>query len=108
MACTARLMIGFGSAFAAVGAMKLAANWFPAQRFALLTGMMVTIGMLGAIGGEAPLALLVDNYGWRESMIIMGTVGLVLAVLILLVVKDSPHKKIKITLLKKNPCFPVF
>lgn len=92
MACIARLMIGFGSAFAAVGAMKLAANWFPAQRFALLTGMMVTIGMLGAIGGEAPLALLIDHYGWRHSMIIMGVVGLFLAVLILLIAQDSPNK----------------
>ncbi|KTD16182.1 MFS transporter [Legionella jordanis] len=91
MACIARLMIGFGSAFAAVGSMKLAANWFPAQRFALLTGMMVTIGMLGAIGGEAPLALLIDVYGWRKSMIIMGSVGIILALLILIVAKDSPH-----------------
>lgn len=90
MACIARLMIGFGSAFAAVGTMKLAANWFPAHRFALLTGLMVTIGMLGAIGGETPLALLIDNFGWRQSMIIMGSVGMVLAVLILLIAKDSP------------------
>ena len=91
MACVARLMIGFGSAFAAVGTMKLAANWFPAQKFALLTGLMVTIGMMGAIGGEAPLALLIDNFGWRHSMIIMGTVGLVLSALIVLIARDTPQ-----------------
>jgi len=98
MACVARLMIGFGSAFAAVGAMKLAANWFPADRFALLTGIMVTIGMLGAIGGEAPLALLVDNYGWRHSMLIMGAVGLILAALIFIVAKDTPKQPAGIAL----------
>ncbi|ARB93822.1 MFS transporter [Legionella longbeachae] len=90
MACVARLMIGFGSAFAAVGTMKLAANWFPAQRFALLTGLMVTLGMLGAIGGEAPLALLIDSFGWRHSMLIMGSTGLVLAVLLIFIAKDTP------------------
>lgn len=90
MACIARLMIGFGSAFAAVGTMKLAANWFPAQRFALLTGLMVTIGMLGAIGGEAPLALLIDGFGWRQSMLIMGAIGLVLAVLLFFIAQDTP------------------
>nr|WP_237759417.1 MFS transporter [Legionella parisiensis] len=90
MACVARLMIGFGSAFAAVGTMKLAANWFPAQRFALLTGLMVTIGMLGAIGGEAPLALLIEGFGWRHSMLIMGIVGLILAVLLIVIAKDTP------------------
>ncbi len=95
MACIARLMIGFGSAFAAVGAMKFAASWFPSERFALLTGLMVTIGMLGAIGGEAPLALLIDNYGWRESMKIMGTIGVFLALLIFMITKDSPTEKIK-------------
>lgn len=92
-ACIARLMIGFGSAFAAVGSMKLAASWFAPQRFALLTGMMVTLGMLGAIGGEAPLALLIDSFGWRHSMKIMGCVGLVLALLIFLIAKDAPKNK---------------
>ncbi|CAM4443456.1 MAG: hypothetical protein LEGION0403_FIIPPAGN_00146 [Legionella sp.] len=90
MACIARLMIGFGSAFAAVGTMKLAANWFPSHRFALLTGLMVTLGMLGAIGGETPLALLIEAFGWRKSMMIMGYIGLVLAVLIFIIAKDTP------------------
>ena len=90
MACVARLMIGYGSAFAAGGAMKLASSWFPAERFALLTGIMVTIGMLGAIGGEAPLAMLVDTYGWRQSMVIMGSLGIIIAVLILIIVRDLP------------------
>ncbi len=93
MACIARLMIGFGSSFAAVGAMKLAANWFLPERFALLTGMMVTIGMLGAIGGETPLALLVDNYGWRNSMVIMGSIGIILAILIFTIAKDVPKNQ---------------
>ncbi len=90
MACIARLMIGFGSAFAAVGTMKYAANWFPAERFALLTGLMVTVGMLGAIGGEAPLALLIEHFDWRQSMIILGSFGLILAVLIFVIAKDTP------------------
>jgi MFS family permease len=90
-ACLARLMIGVGSAFAAVGTMKLAANWFSSERFALLTGIMVTIGMLGAIGGEAPLALLIDNYDWQKALIIMGIIGIVLALFILFIAKDGPE-----------------
>lgn len=95
MACSARLMIGFGSAFAAVGTMKLAANWFPAQRFALLTGLMVTVGMLGAIGGETPLALLIDHFDWRHSMIIMGVIGLILALLIFIIAQDTPKNHLE-------------
>lgn len=87
-ACIARLMIGFGSAFAVVGTLKFASNWFPAHRFAFLTGMMVTLGMLGAIFGEAPLAIMIDHFGWRHSMLIMGCVGLVIAVLIFTLTND--------------------
>lgn len=96
MACIARLMIGFGSAFAAIGTMKLSANWFAPSRFALLTGLMVTLGMLGAIGGETPLAMLIDAFGWRHSMIIMGIIGLILAALIFLITRDTP-KNYKLT-----------
>lgn len=91
MACIARFMIGLGSAFAAVGAMKFASNWFKPEKFALLTGLMVTIGMLGAIGGEAPLALFIDSFGWRESMKIMGIVGIIIAVLIFVITRDNPE-----------------
>ena len=96
MACLARLMIGFGSAFAVVGTMKLAANWFRPERFAFLTGLMVTIGMLGAMGGEAPLAILIEYAGWRESMLIMGSAGLILAVFIFIIAKDSQHKEVTV------------
>jgi len=94
MAYATRLMIGLGSAFAAVGTMKIASNWFSTKWFALLTGLMVTIGMLGAIGGEAPLALLVDNYGWRSSMFSIGIAGLVLALLIFIIIKDQPDDNV--------------
>lgn len=101
-ACVARLMIGFGSAFAAVGGMKLASSWFVPQRFALLTGLMVTIGMCGAIFGEAPLAFLIDLYGWRHSMFIMGIIGIFLAMLILIVVKDTPDDPVFVTEISIN------
>jgi MFS family permease len=94
MAASARFMIGLGSAFAAVGSMKLASNWFAPEKFPLLTGLMVTIGMLGAISGETPLALLVDAYGWRHTMSIMGIIGLFLAALIFLIAKDYPNSKV--------------
>jgi MFS family permease len=93
MACIARLMIGFGSAFAAVGTMKLASNWFKAEHFPVLTGMMVTLGMLGGICGETPQALLVDSIGWRLTMSYMGLVGIILATVIFFVVKDAPSEQ---------------
>lgn len=94
-ACAARLMIGFGSAFAVVSTLKLATNWFKPEKFAFLTGLMVTVGMLGSISGEAPLAIMVDNLGWRESMEIMGAFGLILTLLICFTISDNPKEKIQ-------------
>lgn len=85
-----RLLIGFGSAFAVVSCMKLATNWFPAKRFALLTGLTVTIGLLGSILGETPLALMVTSIGWRQCMLILAGIGAVLFVLIWLIMRDKP------------------
>lgn len=89
-AALGRFLIGFGSAFAAVGCMKLASNWFPLERFALLTGLLVTLGMLGAVGGETPLALLINMIDWRSSNILLGGIGGGIALLIWLVVRDTP------------------
>ena len=85
-----RSLIGLGSAFAAVGCLKIAANWFPMERFALLTGLMVMVGMTGAAFGEIPLAVLVDNIGWRASMMILTGVGAMLTIAIWQVVRDRP------------------
>ena len=90
MACLARFTVGFGSAFALVGTLKFAANWFSPSRFALMTGLMVTIGMLGAIFGQAPLALLIKSYGWRHSMLLLGFIGCILAILLAIIASDAP------------------
>jgi sugar phosphate permease len=86
-----------------VGTMKLAANWFLPERFVLLTGLMVTMGMLGAIGGEAPLAVLVDNLGWRKCMISLGLVGLLIAFLIACIAKDSPSQSRQLKVVTQDP-----
>lgn len=85
-----RLLVGLGAAFSYVAVLKLISNWFPASRFATMAGLTNTLGMIGAIVGSAPLADLVTQVGWRGSLVSIGGLGVVLAVLILLVVRDHP------------------
>lgn len=86
-----RLLIGVGSAFAVIGAFKLAAEWFTPNRFAFVVGLTVMLGMLGAVVGGAPLALVVNAIGWRESMLCLAGFGLLLCFLIWFVVRDTPN-----------------
>lgn len=89
-ASAGRMLIGAAVAFGYVGTMSIAATWFPAARFSLLVGILQSIGMLGAIAGQAPLSLVVESYGWRETMLALGVIGALLGVAIFLVVQEIP------------------
>lgn len=87
-----RFIVGIGAAFAAVNCMKLTANWFPHNRFAFMTGLMMTVGMLGAWGGISPLSQFVSFMGWRSALFQIGVIGIFLAILFMLIVRDNPKK----------------
>lgn len=86
-----RLLIGAGAAFSWVGVLTVLTQWFPATRFALYTGLAQAFGMAGAIFGQAPVSVAVDGLGWRATLIAVGAVGLALAGLMWLVLRDKPH-----------------
>lgn len=85
-----RFVMGIGGSFAVVGCLKLASLWFPVNRFALLTGLMVAVGMMGGVLGEGPVAKLVMLYGWRHTVLLGAGLGAVLSIVIWLVVTDLP------------------
>ena len=89
-----RFLTGLGAAFAALNCLKLTANWFPAHRFAFMAGLMMTLGMLGAVGGQAPLSAFINALGWRYSLIAFGIIGIVLSGIFWLIVRD--HSKFHI------------
>ena len=86
-----RFMVGFGSAFAFVGVLKLATIWLPPQRFAMIVGMATALGMVGACVGEVALAQLVKLQGWNKTIISSAAMGIVLALIISLVLRDDPQ-----------------
>ena len=89
MAYAGRALIGAGAAFGWVGALTLAAIWFPPHRFALVAGITSMIGMAGAIGGQAPLAALVAAAGWRVTLTGAAVFGGLLATALWLIVRDK-------------------
>jgi predicted MFS family arabinose efflux permease len=89
LAALGRFFIGFGAAFSAIGCMNIAAVWLPIKRFALLTGLMLTAGMLGGIAGETPLAVLIEHVGWRYSLLLLAVVGMILTVLMYIFIRDK-------------------
>jgi MFS family permease len=92
-----RILVGFGSAFAFVGLLKLAAIWLPKNHFPIFTGIATSMGMLGAIYGDIELTRIVEHSGWPRAMLLSVCVGLLLVALFYCVVKerriDSAEKK---------------
>jgi MFS family permease len=87
MAYLGRFLIGAGAAFSFVGALNMAARWFP-NRFAVLGGWAQMLGSAGGFAGQAPLGLAITTFGWRSTNIGLGIAGLVLAALLFLTVRD--------------------
>jgi MFS family permease len=90
IASFSRLFIGLVSAFAFVGALVLASRWFAARYFALIVGLVQLMGCIGAIVGEAPVAIIVQQIGWRSTMFWSAAIGGVFAVIFWLVIRDNP------------------
>lgn len=99
LACIARAMMGAGAAFAAVSCFKLATLWFSPKRFALVSGLCMTAAMLGAVGGQMPLSMLVQSVGWRPALKIIAMIGLVFGVIYYSIVRDktAPQSSIETT-----------
>lgn len=96
VAALGRLLIGAASAFAFISMVYVTFHWFPKERRAFLIGLANSIAMLGAAAGTGPLAVVIKNYGWRETIAGLGIFGIFLGIVIYFVCKkDKRDEKIE-------------
>jgi len=85
-----RALTGFGAAFAFVAALWLINHWFAPERFALLSGAVNAVGMLGAAIGAVALSDLITLAGWRMVFLGTGAAGMAIFLCALLFLRE-PH-----------------
>ncbi len=78
----ARLLMGFGGAFAYTSVLVVANDVFDKKHFALMAGITQMLAALGGMLGQRPLVPLIHDYGWRATMEMLAVVGLITAVLV--------------------------
>lgn len=88
-----RIMMGGGAAFAFVGCLNVIGIWFPRRQFALMTAIVETAGMIGAITGNFWIAVAIEKIGWRDCIFFAGIVAAVIAIFLFFIVRNSPTKK---------------
>lgn len=85
-----RFMTGIGGAFCLLSNLRLASRWFPAKKMALVTGLIVTMAMIGGTMAQVPLTLLVQSLGWQQALFVDAGLGLLAMLAIAKVVMDHP------------------
>jgi sugar phosphate permease len=90
LACLGRVLVGASTAVAWVVTLKIATHWWPSERFALLAGLGLFMGNVGALVAQVPLRLAVNQFEWRGVILASAGVVLAIAVLAWAVVRNDP------------------
>lgn len=88
-----KMMIAAGMAVVYIPLMKLISVWFPKHDFAVLNGIVIAVGNVGAIAASGPLDMLADAIGWRDVFLVLGLVTLALSALCVFIVRDHPSQR---------------
>lgn len=90
-----RIFMGAGAAFALIGTLTLASHWFDQKRFIIINGLTSSLGLMGAILSEGPLAKLLLHNSWRYAMAGASIIAIIISVLIFIFIKEPKKANIK-------------
>lgn len=85
----ARFLVGLGSSFSFISALFLVSRWFVHRHFAVAAGLVQLAGCVGSLFGLAPLAMVVNEMGWRRSMVLTGLITFGFAFLFWIFIRDG-------------------
>lgn len=88
-----RGLLGLGMAANLMGTLKLFTKWFDLNKFATITGLLLSMGALGTLAATTPLALLAQALGWRGSFYALAALNAFLATCFWILVRDTPLDK---------------
>jgi MFS family permease len=89
-ALLARVVVGMGDAMVFISVLRIIASWFPAFRSPILTAFTAMLGQCGALVAAIPLSRALASYGWTATFAASASLGILLGLLTVLVVRDVP------------------
>ncbi len=102
-AIAARVFVGLGVAMIFIPTLKILTHWYERDKYVHMSGLLMSLGGVGAYTASMPLALMSDSITWRGSMIVIGILTLILSGLVWIVVRDTPEQA---GFQPINPCAP--
>lgn len=89
----ARVLVGAGDAMIFVSVIRLVALWFRGRQSPFITQLTGQMGQVGAIAASFPLAAALHGVGWTPTFLGAALIGVVLAVAVVLVMRDAPGEE---------------
>lgn len=85
-----RVLMGAGFGVMLIGSMVVISRWFPPDKFSTLSGLVLSIGLIGNLLATTPLAWAAELCGWRP--VFGGVVAFTFlgAIAVYLIVRDAP------------------
>nr|BFD83765.1 MFS transporter [Streptomyces sp. Xyl84] len=90
-ALASRALLGCGDAMTFISVLRLGTRWFPARRGPLVAQLAGLVGMAGNLVSTLVLARLLHGLGWTQAFAGSALAGVVVAVLLVLFLKDHPE-----------------
>lgn len=90
VAALGRFLVGFGSAFAFVGVLKLATLWLPENMMGVAAGSATALGTIGGMTGNKIIGDIVIHTGWQNAIQYTVIFGVGLTIVLWLGLRD--HK----------------
>jgi nitrate/nitrite transporter NarK len=92
-ALVARAFVGVGDAMTFICVLRLVSSWFPLRRIPLVTQLTGVFGQLGSAAAAVPMTWALGHLGWTRAYLAAASIGLVLAVAVLALLRDSPDSR---------------
>lgn len=86
----ARLFMGVGAGLQFSGCVRIVVNWLDTQFIARGMSIVVALGIFGGVIAQAPFAYAIERLGWREAVLCVATVGLLIIIIAYIFVPDHP------------------
>lgn len=87
--CLARILVGFGSAFAFIGCLKVARLHMSSRAFPVLVSLTNSVGMLGALLGMTPLSATISHWGWQRALLFASAISFLMMFVLWFALKSS-------------------
>ena len=90
LALVARLFVGMGDAMTFICVLRLVSTWFAPRRVPFITQLTGMFGQLGGALAAVPMTIALRELGWTRSYLIAASIGVVLSLALVVVVRDAP------------------